>query len=144
MSIFDKLKDIPGVGVQGPGSKEHGESGPIRQAIGVIGDDLQVRVAKELLKGYNSVVEPPEREPKEKLTDEEKLARSERRSNASKRVRSIGVAGLHLGAGLFRRVADVARKSNSSIKKLPSGEDEEIIDAEFTVLKEVKGDSQNG
>jgi len=144
MSFFDKLKDIPGVGTQAPGAGGQREPGPIKQALGEIGQDLQVRAGNALIKGYNSVVNPPKREPKVKLSKEEKLERKERRSRAMKRAGSIGVAGLHLGAGLIKRVVDVARKSDFSVNRLPSGDNEEIIDGEFKVIDETEGGRQNG
>jgi len=51
---------------------------------------------------------------------------------------------LHLGAGLVKRVVDVARRSNSGMKRLPSGDSEEIIDGEFWDLDETEGGRQNG
>jgi len=144
MSIFDKLKDIPGVGIPAPGAGRQKEPGPIKQALGEIGQDIQVRAGNALIAGYNSVVNPPKKEPKVKLSEEEKSERKEKRSRAMKRAGSIGVAGLHLGAGLVKRVVDVARRSNSGMKRLPSGDSEEIIDGEFWDLDETEGGRQNG
>ncbi|HAP37907.1 hypothetical protein A2574_00805 [Candidatus Shapirobacteria bacterium RIFOXYD1_FULL_38_32] len=144
MSFLDKLKDIPGVGTPAPGAGGQREAGPIKQALGDISQDLQVRAGNALIEGYYSVVNPPERKSKVKLSKEEKSERKRKRIDAMRKAGEVGVAGLHLGAGLIKRVVNVARKSDFSVNRLPSGDKEEIIDGEFRDLDETEGGRQNG
>ena len=137
MGLLKKLKDIPGVGTPvedqvGNGIRKEKNIGPLGQAGHVIVEDLNTRVANVLIEGYDSIINPPKRQPTEKELKEKDEKKRKRKEKNEKVVKAVGNTGgriLNTFLGGLRSSWQRARLSDEK-----GGEENEIIDVEYRII----------
>jgi hypothetical protein len=123
MGIFDKLKNIPGIGVPSPESspRQTTEDSPIKQAAKGIGYDIQVRLGNELIKGWQSIANPVKNEPKAPKKEPKPPGKTK------KLLKNIAKEGLN---------KMLTKKTSPTSQELSLMSD--IVEGEFRILEEDK------
>ncbi len=123
MGFFDKLKNIPGIGVPSPESfsRQTTEDPPLKQAVDSIGYDIQVRLGNEVIKGWQSISTPLEKAPKAPKKEKKSSGKTQ------KILKNIAKEGLNK---LF------TKKNPQTTQELSINPD--IVEGEFRILEEDK------
>lgn len=124
MGFLEKLLNAPGVGTPAstPANPEPYDDGPIIEALEEIGEDIGRRVKEELVKGWFSVIEPPEKPVRVR---KEKVKKAPGR--VGRLVGAIAGAGLAFGEQKIGELLSRNKRNNST-----AIEPVDYVDAEFT------------